>query len=69
MSVRIDRLVLELPGLNPDQARGVAEGIGRALASLDGEAALDRISILLPSGAGADGVASAVVASVRARLG
>jgi hypothetical protein len=67
--VRIDRLVLEIPGLDAAQARRLAFGIGERLAGagLSGERA--KIGITLgPSSAGQGDLAGRIVAALMERL-
>jgi hypothetical protein len=67
--VQVDRLVLDIPGLNAAQARSLAFGIGERLAgaSLSGEHAKIEIE-LGPTGARQADLADRIVAAVIERL-
>lgn len=72
MSIEIDRLVIEIPGLSPDQGRDLARRIGAALA--EGQisavgAALERIDLTVAPGADLDVTAARIAAGVRGALG
>ena len=75
MSLRIDRLVLDIPGLTPDQGRDLAERIGAALARggpAAGAAArggsVARIALDVAPSGDLDILAARVVAGVRGQL-
>jgi hypothetical protein len=67
--VKIDRLVLEIPGLDPAQARLVAQGIaaGLATAGVTGEHARAAVQLANLHGAPQE-MANRIVAALRERL-
>jgi hypothetical protein len=67
--VRIDRLVLDIPGLDPGQAHALALGIAEGLADAGakGEHAVVSVPLAAAAGAPAD-LAARVVAALRERL-
>ena len=74
MSVQIDRLVLDVPGLTPEQGRDLAQRIGAALARGGGVGAagrggsVDRIALDVAPSGDLDVLAARVVAGVRGQL-
>lgn len=72
MSIRIDRLVIDVPGLSPDQGRDLAQRIGAALAQApapDADAAHERLNLSVAPSADLDVLAARVAAGVRGALG
>ena len=67
--VHIDRLVLDIPGLDPSQLHALAEGIAGGLAGAGGSGQHDTVRIDLsgPPGAPAD-LAARIVAALMQRL-
>ena len=67
--VRIDRLVLDIPGFDPAQARALALGIadGLAKAGAKGEHATVSVPLAEPNGPPAD-LAARIVAALMERL-
>jgi hypothetical protein len=63
--VTIDRLVLEMPGLGPQQAARIAEQIGRGLAGLTGE--FTTLTVTLDE-AGPDRLAARALAALRLQI-
>jgi len=68
--VRIDRLVLDIPGLDPAQGRalalGIAEGLAKAGAS--GEHAAVSVPLAAPTGGAPADLAARIVAALMERL-
>lgn len=71
MTLRIDRLVLDAPGLDAEGGRRLAERIGAGLAGLTGgrSQTFGRLSVTLSAGASADAQVEAVIAAVRRQTG
>lgn len=72
MSIEIDRLVIDIPGLSPDQGRDLARRIGAALAegeAFEAGAALERLDLTVALGADLDVMAARVAAGIRGALG
>ncbi|MDQ0464406.1 hypothetical protein QO010_002187 [Caulobacter ginsengisoli] len=71
MNLTIGRLVLDIPGLDADGARLLAERVGAGLAGLpiNGARSLERLSVTLPPGAGVQAQAAAIVSAVRTQVG
>ena len=69
MSLEIGRLVLDLPGLDPERARAVGERVGAGLAGLELERSIERLSLTVPADADPDALAALIVAGVRAGTG
>jgi hypothetical protein len=69
--VAIDRLVLELPGMDAAAAREVALGVaeGLAVAGLSGEHALAPVTIVPRSGEAPARLAARIVQSLLQRIG
>ena len=67
----VGRLVLDIPGLDGDGARLLAEQIGAGLASLPmtGVRSIERLSVTLAPGADVQAQAAAIVSAVRGQLG
>ncbi len=68
MSLEIDRLVLDLPNLRPEQARALAERIAIALSQGVTGGSADRIVVTVPADASPHALAAAVAAQARGRL-
>ena len=72
MSVQIDRLVIDVPGLTPEQGRDLAQRIGAALARGGGAAgrggSVDRIALDVATSGDLDVLAARVAAGVRGQL-
>lgn len=68
--IGIDRLVLDIPGMNPTRAARLAERIGaRLTGALPKGGKVDRVQITLPSGAPSDeAIIAAVTAAIAARI-
>jgi hypothetical protein len=68
-AVKIDRLVLDIPGLHPAQAEVLAKRIGEGLARAGLSGAHASIGITLgPLGIGRDDLAARIVAALLERL-
>jgi hypothetical protein len=75
MSVEIGRLVIEIPGLTPEQGRDLAERVGAALARGYASAAgagqgraADRVALTVAPSSDLDVLAARIVAGVRGAL-
>jgi hypothetical protein len=68
VTVQIDRLVIEVPGLTPDEGRDLAERIGEALAKGSKGGLADRIGLTVPRGLDLDDLADRIAAGVRGQL-
>lgn len=67
--VRIDRLVLDIPGLDPAQGRALAQGIAEGLAKAGAKGEHKSVSVPLASGNMApDDLAARIVAALMQRL-
>ena len=67
--VRIDRLVLDIPGLDPAQGRALALGIAEGLAKAGASGEHKSVSVPLASGnLPADDLAARIVAALMQRL-
>lgn len=67
--VKIDRLTLDIPGLDAARAAAIAERVGFCLADLALSGERERISVTLAPFEGADEVLAAqIVAALRERL-
>jgi hypothetical protein len=67
--VRIDRLVLDIPGLDPAQARRLAQGIAEGLATAGASGAHAAVSMPLADAHGAPAdMAARIVAALMERL-
>jgi hypothetical protein len=67
--VRIDRLTIDIPGLDPARAAAIAERVGFGLAALGISGERERIAVTLAPFEGADeGLAARIVAALRERL-
>lgn len=67
--VKIDRLVLDIPGLDPADARALALAIGEGLANAGAKGAEASVSVPLASAVGATGdLAARIVAALLERL-
>jgi hypothetical protein len=67
--VRIDRLALDVPDLDPAHATAIAERVGFGLAALGISGERERIAITLPPFEGSyDALAARIVAALRERL-
>jgi hypothetical protein len=68
--VTIDRLVLELPGMDADAARALALGVAEGLAAADLTGDHDRFTVVVdPASAGTTGLAAHIVQSLLRRIG
>ncbi len=65
MNVEIDRLVLDVPGLTPEEGRGLAERIGAALARGPVFGPVDHVSVTVTPNPDLDVLAARIVAAVR----
>jgi hypothetical protein len=66
--VRIDRLVLDIPGLDPGKARALAEGIADALARSGATGQHDTVRVPLSVPGAAPDLAARIVAALMQRL-
>ena len=64
--VSIGRLVLDIPGLGPEQAARLAEQIGQGLAGLSGE--FGTLAVTVDDG-DPGGLAARILAALRQRIG
>lgn len=76
MSLTIGRLVFDIPGLDAEGARLLAQQVGAGLAEIPmaglpagGPRRIERLSVNLAPGAGAQAQAAAIVSAVRGQLG
>ena len=70
--VIIDRLVLELPGMDADAARALALGVAESLAAADLAGDHDRLTVIVDpamASEGAAGLAAHIVQSLLRRIG
>jgi hypothetical protein len=66
--VRIDRLVLDIPGLDPAQGRALALGIAEGLAKAGASGEHKSVSVPLASGVLSPDLAARIVAALMQRL-
>jgi hypothetical protein len=68
--IRIDRLILDIPGMNPTRAAELAERIGTTLANVrTADIAIDRLEVVLPPGRVSDRqILSAFIDAFAARV-
>ncbi len=67
--IRIDRLVLDLPGVGPARAEHLGRSIGEAVAESGNVEDSGRIEVLLPPGAASDDdILAALESALRARV-
>ena len=75
MNLEIGRLVLDLPGLAPDEGRRLAESLAERLGvalrqPLGGaNAAIGRIEVVAPVGADPETLSRAIATALRQRIG
>jgi hypothetical protein len=70
-AVTIDRLVLEIPGMDAAAARALAVGIAESLAAAGGNGDLRQVSLTLdpPNGEAPGALAARIAAAVLQRIG